>query len=144
MKTRLFNTNFNLEGLHFAVLILRVAFAIFMMVHGYQKLQMLTAGQGAQFGDPIGVGPQASLALAVFAEFFCSILLLLGLGTRLAVIPLIITMLVAVFIAHGADGFDKKEMGLHYLIAYLFLFIAGSGKYSIDHLISKNSSRRRR
>lgn len=144
MMRRLFNTNFNLGGLHFAVLILRVSFAIFMMVHGYQKLQWLIAGGEIQFGDPIGVGPYASLVLAVFAEFVCSILLLIGLGTRLAVIPLIITMAVALFIVHGADGFDKKEMALHYLVVYLFLLISGSGKYSVDHLISKNSNRRRR
>lgn len=144
MMRRLFNTNFNQGGLHFAVLILRVSFAIFMMVHGYQKLQELIAGGEIQFGDPIGVGPYASLVLAVFAEFICSILLLIGLGTRLAVIPLIITMVVALFIVHGADGFDQKEMALHYLVVYLFLLISGSGKYSVDHLISKNSNRRRR
>ena len=141
---RLFNTNINHGGLNFALLVLRVAFSAFMMVHGYGKLQSLTAGGEIQFGDPIGIGAPASLALAVFAEFFCSILLILGLATRLAVIPLIITMLVAVFIAHGGDDFGKKELGLHYLVVYLFIFIAGPGKYSIDHLIGGSSGRRRR
>ncbi|WP_316793977.1 DoxX family protein [Pedobacter frigoris] len=140
---KLFNTNFSNEGVHFMLLVLRVAFAAFMIVHGYQKLGWITAGGEIQFGDPIGVGPVASLYLAVFAEFFCSILLLLGLATRIAVIPLIITMLVAVFIVHAPDGFDKKEMGLHYLVVYLFILVAGAGKYSIDHIISSNLSRRR-
>ena len=106
---RLFNTNLNQEALHFMLLILRVGIASFMMVHGYQKLGMLTAGGEIQFGDPIGVGATASLYLAVFAEFFCSIFLLLGFATRLAVIPLIVTMLTAVFIVHAPDGFNKKE-----------------------------------
>lgn len=135
---RLFNTNFNHDSLHLMLLILRIGIASFMIVHGYQKLGWLTAGGEIQFGDPIGVGEAASLYLTVFAEFFCSIFLLLGLGTRLATIPLIITMLVAVFIVHSADGFDKKESGLHYLLVYVFLLVSGPGKYSIDHIISKS------
>ncbi|WEK20553.1 MAG: DoxX family protein [Candidatus Pedobacter colombiensis] len=141
---RLFNTNFNHGSLHFMLLVLRISIASFMIVHGYQKLGWLTAGGEIQFGDPIGVGAAASLYLAVFAEFFCSIFLLIGLGTRLATIPLIITMLIAVFIVHAPDGFDKKEMGLHYLLVYVFLLVSGPGKYSIDHIISKNLYSRRR
>lgn len=140
----LFNTNFNNEGVHFMLLVLRVAIGAFMLVHGYQKLQWILAGGELKFGDPIGLGVPASLYLAVFAEFFCSILLILGLATRLAVIPLIITMLVAVFIVHAPDGFDKKEHGLHFLIVYLFLLVTGPGKYSIDRFVSPSSGRRRR
>lgn len=141
---RLFNTNFNNASLHFMLLVLRVGIASFMIVHGYQKLGWLMAGGEIQLGDPIGVGMAASLYLAVFAEFFCSIFLLLGLGTRLALIPLIITMIVAVFIVHAADGFDKKELGLHYLLVYVFLLVSGPGKYSIDNMISKSLYSRKR
>lgn len=139
---KLFNTNFNNEGVHFMLLILRVAFAIFMITHGYGKLVMITSGAEIQFGDPIGLGTTTSLYLTVFAEFFCSILLLLGLATRLALIPLIITMIVAVFVVHAADDFATKEMGFHFLVVYLFLLVSGPGKYSIDQFIS-NSGRRR-
>ncbi|MNJ93958.1 hypothetical protein D3C87_116450 [compost metagenome] len=141
---RLFNTNFNNASLHFMLLVLRVGIASFMIVHGYQKLGWLMAGGEIQFGDPIGVGMAASLYLTVFAEFFCSIFLLLGLGTRLALIPLIITMVVAVFIVHAPDGFDKKELGLHYLLVYVFLLVSGPGKYSIDNIISKRLYSRKR
>jgi putative oxidoreductase len=141
---RLFNTNFNNESVHFMLLVLRVAIGAFMLVHGYQKLQWVLAGGELQFADPIGLGVPASLYLAVFAEFFCSILVILGLATRLATIPLIILMLVAVFIVHGPDGFDKKEHGLHFLVVYLFLLVTGPGKYSIDRFINPGSKRRRR
>jgi putative oxidoreductase len=57
----------------------------------------------------------------------------------LATIPLIITMSVAAFVAHGADPFGKKELALLYLVIYLFLLFAGSGKFSIDYLISRKS-----
>ncbi|TDQ06980.1 DoxX family protein [Pedobacter metabolipauper] len=141
---RLFNTNFNHEGIHFMLFVLRGALAIFMAIHGYQKLQGLLAGGEIQFGDPIGIGVVPSFYLTVFAEFFCSILLFLGLATRLALIPLIITMLVAVLIVHAPDEFGKKELGLHYLVGYLFLMVSGAGKYSIDHLISGKLNSRRR
>lgn len=141
---RLFNTNFSNEGVHFMLLVLRAAVAVFMMVHGYQKLQGILAGGEIKFGDPIGVGAPLSLYLTVFAEFFCSVLLLLGLATRLALIPLIITMLVAVLIVHAPDGFDQKELGLHFLVVYLFLLVSGPGRYSLDKLIVRSSGRRRR
>lgn len=141
---RLFNTNFNNESVHFMLLVLRVAIGAFMLVHGYQKLQWILAGGELQFADPIGLGVPASLYLTVFAEFFCSILLILGLATRLAIIPLIILMIVAVFIVHGSDGFEKQEIGLLFLVAYLFLLVTGPGKYSIDRFISPSSGRRRR
>ena len=141
---KLFNTNFNQEGIHFMLLVLRVAIAAFMLTHGYPKLQYLTSGSPIEFMDFMGIGQTASLALAVFAEFFCSILLLIGLGTRLAVMPLIVTMLIAIFMVHAADAFEKKELACHYFLVYLFLLVAGSGKYSVDHFISRNFSKRRR
>jgi putative oxidoreductase len=115
-----------------------------MLTHGYGKLQSALAGGEIQFMDPFGLGQAASLYLAVFAEFFCSIFLILGFATRLAVIPLIVTMLVAVLIAHGSDPFEKKEMALHYLLVYLVILVCGAGKYSLDYFISRNISKRRR
>ena len=120
-----------------ALLIFRVSTGLLMLTrHGWGKL----SGYGERmdtFSDPLGVGPPASLGLAVFAEFFCSLLIVLGLGTRLATIPLIITMLVAAFIIHGDDPFAKKEMALLYLVSFLLLFFSGPGKYSVDRLIEK-------
>ncbi len=107
-----------------------------MLTHGYSKLQKLMAGD-MQFADPLGLGQEVSLVLAVFAEFLCSLLVMLGFGTRLAVIPLIVTMAVAAFITHGADPFGRKELALFYLVAYVVLLLSGSGKFSVDRLIGK-------
>ena len=124
----------------FALLILRVVAGSFMMVHGLEKLQMLKANP-VHFADPISIGEPASLTLAVFAELICSALLILGLLTRLAIIPLIITMLVAVFIVHSADGFEKQELAGLYLGLYVVLIITGAGKFSVDRLIAKRKRR---
>ncbi len=124
------------------LLILRIVVGCFMMTHGLPKLAMLTGNEPIQFADPFGVGPTASLALTVFAEVVCSFLIILGLLTRLAAIPLIITMVVAVFYVHIADPFAVKEMAGLYLTIYVFLGIAGSGRFSIDHLIWKRKNPR--
>ena len=133
----LFSTKINLKSLDYALLLIRIAVAAFMLTHGYPKLMKLLAGGEIQFADPFGLGMTISLVLVVFAEFVCSILIGIGLGTRLVTIPLIITMLVAAFIAHGGDPFGKKEMSLLYLVMYIFLLFTGSGKFSVDHLISR-------
>ncbi|MDB5019950.1 MAG: DoxX family protein [Pedobacter sp.] len=127
-----------------ALLILRVVIGCFMLVHGLPKLHTLVDGGTIKFGDPIGVGVIPSLILAVFAEVICSILLIVGFGTRLAVLPLMTTMLVAIFVVHAPDGFDKKELAAHFLLVYFFLLLSGSGKYSVDYLISTRLNRRRR
>ena len=137
---RLFQTETREEYLNILVLLLRISIAAFMMTHGWPKLSKLLAGGEIQFGDPVGLGPTLSLVLAVFAEFFCSILIGIGLGTRLASIPLMITMFVAAFISHGADPFRRKETALLYLLFYITLFILGSRKYSIDYLLTRKSS----
>jgi len=133
---KIFSTQLNPTFANLSLLILRVGTGSFMLTHGYSKLQKLLAGD-FQFADPFGLGPGVSLGMAVFAEFFCSILLILGLGTRLATIPLIVTMLVAAFIAHGADPFAKKEMALLYLVSYIVLLFSGAGKISVDQLLEK-------
>ncbi|QNK61917.1 DoxX family protein [Pedobacter sp. PAMC26386] len=141
---RLFNTNYNHRGLDFVLLILRICIAGLMLSHGIPKLEMLLVGGKIQFMDPIGLGDTATLALAVFAEVFCSVLLLLGIAVRLAVIPLMITMLIAILIAHGNDGLKEKELAIHYLLTYVVLLFAGGGRLSVDSIISHKSAKRRR
>ncbi|MGC1633562.1 MAG: DoxX family protein [Gelidibacter sp.] len=126
--------DYSTKSVSIALLILRLGVAIMMLIHGIPKLQMLISGD-IQFPPVMGMSPTFSLALAVFGEVLCSLLLLIGLFTRLAAIPLIITMLTAVFLIHGGDPFAKQELGLHYLIAYIVLFILGSGKYSFDAVL---------
>jgi len=133
----LFKTSINIQNLHVILLLIRVLIGSFMTVHGLQKTQLLFTGGEIQFADPIGIGMTISLILVLFAEIICSGLILVGFGTRIAVIPLIITMIVAVFVVHANDGFAKQEMGLHYLLTYILLLVTGSGKYSVDQLISK-------
>ena len=121
-----------------AILLLRVTIGALMLSHGIPKLMSLFSGN-IQFPAIFGLTAELSLSLAVFAEVICSFLLILGIGTRLATIPLIITMVVAVFYIHADDPFAKQEPGILYLLPYVILFITGSGKYSIDYLLQRKS-----
>lgn len=119
------------------LLAVRVFVGFAMLSHGYPKLQMLLAGGKIEFFDFLGMGPQITLILTVVAEFVCSILLILGLFTRISLGFLIFTMVIAGFVVHGADPFEKREMSLIYLSVYLLLMIMGAGKVSVDHMIER-------
>jgi putative oxidoreductase len=132
---RLFKTGTGEGTLDLAVLIVRVSVSLSMLTHGWPKLNRLLEGGEISFGDPLGLGPTVSLVLAVFAEVVCSVLIALGLGTRLASIPLIITMGVAAFVVHGSDPFRGKEMAILYMVFYILLMLTGSRKYSLDRIL---------
>ena len=115
------------------LLILRVAVGLAMLLgHGWGKFTGF--GEMAdKFPDPIGLGNQLSLIAAIGAEVGCSVLLILGLATRFAAIPLAFTMLVALFVVHGDDPWKAKELAAIYLFVYVTLIFTGAGRFSIDH-----------
>ena len=133
----IFDTTRDKRLYNFVLFLIRITIALFMLTHGLKKIDLLLSDEPLQFADPFGIGATASLMLTVFAEVVCSALLIIGLATRLAVLPLIITMVVAVFMIHGSDGFERQELGGIYLMVYVLLLITGSGKYSLDHLICR-------
>lgn len=137
MIKQLISTTTSLKNADIALLVLRIIGGGFMLAHGIPKLMKLFAGGEIKFANPFGIGAGPSLALTVFAEVLCAGLILFGLKTRLATIPLIITMLVAAFMIHGADPFGKKELALMYLGVYTALLMLGSGKYSVDGAMAK-------
>ena len=139
------------------LLVLRLGVGGYMATHGWGKVQMLLAGSFEQFGDPIGLGAVPSLVLVTVAEFACALLVMVGLGTRLAAIPPVIAMGVAALVAHAADPWSmetaakaffagesktwfSKEPAMLFLVPFLALAFTGAGRYSLDALLA---SRRR-
>ena len=119
-----------------AELILRVVAGGFMLTHGYGKFSSFSEKAGF-FPDPLGIGSTLSLGLATFAEFFCAILLIVGLFTRFAALNIMITMLVAGLIFHSADPFGKKELALLYAVVFLYFTVTGGNRFSLDHFMKK-------
>ena len=136
---KIFSINESSNATDIGLLIARIGIAAVMLTHGIPKLMMFFSGEPVQFPAVMGMSAEWSLGLTIFSEVLCSVFLLVGFATRLAVIPLIITMLVAVLIVHLSDPFSMKEPALHYLLVYVMLLFAGSGKYSMDNLLQAKS-----
>jgi putative oxidoreductase len=115
------------------LLLVRLVFAGSMLAgHGIGKLNKIFSGEPIRFGDPLGIGQEISLYMATGAEVLCASLIILGLFTRLATIPLMITMAVVVFIVKINKPFGDMELPLLYLAGFAMIFAFGAGWYSID------------
>jgi putative oxidoreductase len=117
---------------HLGLAFLRIGGSALLLTHGFPKLQRLFAEGPIEFADPLGIGSSPTFFLAVFSEFLCSVLVLIGFKTRWATLPIIATMLVAGLIQHAADPFGSKEKSLLFLVIFTAVLMLGPGKYSID------------
>jgi putative oxidoreductase len=133
---KLLSTKYSAAAFNAAMLALRLASGVLMMGHGYQKLVNFKTYE-PKFMNFLGIGTTASLSLTIFAEFFCALFIIIGLFTRLAAIPLIIVMCVALFKAHNGDLFGEGEHAAMYLAAYFVLLLVGPGKISVDSMTGK-------
>ncbi len=133
---KLLSTKYSAGAFSTAMLVLRLGVGILMLMHGYTKLMKFSTMKN-DFMNFMGIGSTMSLALVVFAEFFCSVFLILGLFTRLATIPLIIATCVMVFMANKGDVFGKGELATLYLISYIVILFVGPGRASIDSMVGK-------
>lgn len=123
----------------FGLLIFRVVIGFSMIYgHGLGKLTRLFGPEEIQFADPFGLGPAVSLGLVVFAEVICALLIMAGLLTRAASIPLIITMATAFFTAHLDDEFGQQEKAILYGVAFITLLLTGPGRFSLDTYLHKH------
>ena len=119
-----------------AAFLLRIGFGILMMYHGYDKLVKF-AELKSHFMNFMGMGSTMSLVLVVFAEFFCAMFIVLGLFTRLATLPLIICMAVALGKAHNWDFAGDGSSAALYLCGYISILLLGPGKASVDGIAGK-------
>ncbi|MBK7434575.1 MAG: DoxX family protein [Chitinophagaceae bacterium] len=104
---KIFSAKYSAGAFNAAMLLLRLGVGIMMMEHGYQKLVHFGEYQ-QKFMNFLGLGSTFSLALVVFAEFFCSLFLILGLFTRLAAIPLIVVCCVIIFKGESRAVFRRR------------------------------------
>ncbi len=133
---RLLSTRYSDTAFNLGIFILRIVAGGLMIQNGYHKL--LKFGEfAANFVDPFGIGNTATLVLVIFAEFFCAVLIVLGLLTRLAAIPLVINMFMAIAIGHNYKIFTEAQLPTLFLAAFITLLFVGPGKYSVDRMIGK-------
>lgn len=135
--SKLFSSKASNGAINFSLFILRVGFgALLIMNHGLAKLKGFSAMKD-NFPDPLHIGHPISLGLTVFAEVFCAGLVVLGLATRIAAIPVVIMLGVALFMIHGHQSLKEQESAILYLVPFLVILVAGPGKVSLDKAIGK-------
>ena len=118
----------------------RMIVGLVFVLHGAQKLFVYhyagVVGAFHQMGIP---APAFSAVLAMAAEFVGGLLLLSGLYTRLAAIPVAFTMVVAITQVHFHNGFFAQGGGFEYpltlLVATIALAIGGGGAFALDNLL---------
>ena len=121
------DTAFNL-----ALFVLRVGGGLLILVaHGYVKFEGFNR-IAPKFVNFLGMGSNVSLSLSIFAELFCAIFVILGLFTRLACIPLVINMAIAVGVGHNYDVFKTAEKAALFFLIFFTILLVGPGKYSVD------------
>ena len=121
------------------LLVLRLwAGGVMALAHGIPKFGKL-GDDPIQFADPLGLGPTLSLICTVLTELVGGLLIAFGFLTRAAVISLVFTFLVVVFIVKFDQGFKEMELGASFLIMYVVLLLTGPGRYSVDHALLKKA-----
>ncbi len=133
-------------NLSLGILLIRIIIGVLMAFYGYQKLinfeTMAASDFWAKEVSFLGMTGTTPLALTIFAEFFCSLLLIIGLFTRLALIPLLICMgyiiaCVAKFeVIHSGDNGIEVNTAFFYFMIYLGIYLTGPGNYSLDYKIA--------
>ena len=133
-----------------ATAILRFVLGVIFFAHGAQKMLGWFGGYGfsGTMGFFTGVMhiPALFAFLAIVAEFFGGLGLILGFLTRIAALGIFCNMVVAVAMVHHQFGFfmnwtgAQKGEGFEYHLLVLavtfFLMIRGAGAFSIDRVLS--------
>ena len=125
------------KGVSFLLLFIRLFFGVLFFMHGLDKLTNFNA-LSENYPSVMGLGSYTTLMISIFCEFACSMFLMVGLVTRVVLIPMIVAMGVAFFDIH--DGMmPEGELALIFMIVFVVLFMTGPGRYSVDYLIDRKA-----
>jgi putative oxidoreductase len=126
------------------LLVLRTCIGISLFLkHGLEKLTGYSI-MVQHFPDPIHIGAHASLAFALLSDGVCSLLVVLGLGTRPAAAVICVNLLTAFFFVHHAALFSNGHVELVWVYVTVFasLLITGAGRLSVDAHLSRGTKSR--
>lgn len=128
-----------------AILVFRVAISLeLIIVHGLKKI-----GAGGNeleiVPNPFGLDPSLNQFLAASSDLVFPLLIILGVGTRLATIPILVVTLTGYFIMHAGESLAEKDISFIYSMSFFLIAIIGAGKFSFDYaifrLVTNNKSK---
>jgi putative oxidoreductase len=134
---KLLSTAYSDGAFNFALLVQRVVTGLLMLIgHGLPKISNFS-GLSSSFNDPLRIGHRNSLVLVILAELFCSMLMVLGLFTRIVAFVIVLDLSVVVFIYHHGQPLKNVDLGAIYLTSVFTIMILGPGKVSVDGMMGK-------
>ncbi|WDZ95882.1 DoxX family protein [Herbaspirillum sp. WKF16] len=117
--------------LDLGLLFLRVAGSFMLFyVHGLPKL-LHYAHELTVIEDPFGLGPALSLWAAIFAEALCPLLIAVGVFTRLACLPVIGVLLIAMLAVHPDWSIAEGQFGWLLLVIFTAIALCGPGRWRL-------------
>ena len=125
-------------------LVIRLAAGVLFVSTGWRAVTHLDAV--TSYFDQLAIPlPRVSAVVAGSAELVCGALLVVGLAARMATLPLVVCMLVALATAkrpeiHGLTDL-LMQVELAYIVMLVAIFVAGPGPISIDSYRGENSKR---
>lgn len=135
---RLTNTFPDATVFHLSVLILRFAISLeIMLAHGLKKIGVGVA-VAEQVPNPLHLPEMLNEGFAIAGNLVFPVFVMLGLFTRLAILPILAITLTGYFVVHWHDSILEKDTPFMYSIVYLFILFIGPGKYSLDSRIYKS------
>ncbi|CAD0006680.1 DoxX family protein [Flavobacterium salmonis] len=118
-----------------ALLAFRVLLAVELFrVHGMKKFRTEN-GQKEQVPNPLHLPEKLNGLVAAFSDTVVPIFIILGLGTRLAVLPTIGVTAVGYFVVHRKDSPEVRDVPYMYTLSLLLILALGAGKYSLDYYL---------
>lgn len=118
------------------LLFLRISGALFLLwVHGLPKLLNYNE-QLKLIEDPFHLGATITLLLAIFAEVLCPLLIIAGVLVRLACLPILAVLLIALWMVHPEWTLFEGQFGWLLLIIFTTLLISGPGRLVLGQRFS--------
>ncbi|TGE08372.1 DoxX family protein [Hymenobacter fodinae] len=119
-----------------ALLLFRVLLAVELFrVHGLRKFRPEAGAAAEVVPNPLGLPPALNQLVATFSDTVVPALVVLGVATRLAVLPTIGVTAIGYFVVHRHDALAVRDVPYIYTICFLLLLVLGPGTYSADHYL---------
>jgi len=118
-----------------ALLVFRILLAIELFrVHGMKKFRVEN-GQKEHVPNPLHLPEKLNGLVATFSDTVVPFFIILGLGTRFAVLPTIGVTAVGYFVVHRKDSLEVRDVPYMYTLSLLLLLALGAGTYSLDYYL---------
>jgi len=118
-----------------ALLLFRILLALELFrVHGMKKFRVEN-GQREHVPNPLGLPDKLNGLVATFSDTVVPFLIMLGVGTRLVILPTIGVTAIGYFVVHRKDSLEVRDVPYIYTLCLLFILALGAGTYSVDHYL---------